>query len=122
MTLDPDDLASLRALEESLWCAATRFDPVLMDRTLAPEFHEIGRSGRRHARAALLFARDPDAVINATLPLPEYHVELIAPGVALATYVSELHIGARVERARRASIWLRSGQGWKLRYHQGTAI
>ena len=122
MTLDPEDIATLRALEETLWTAATRFDPALMDRTFAKDFFEFGRSGRRYERAELILAPVPGAAIDATLPLPDYNVALVAPGVALATYTSELRRGGSVERARRASLWVRGDDGWRLRFHQGTPI
>ena len=38
------------------------------------------------------------------------------------TYVSEVLYGDKVERANRSSIWSRHGDGWKLRFHQGTPI
>lgn len=122
MTLHADDLATLRELEETLWIAATRHDPALMDRTFAAEMVEFGQSGRRYARAELILAPDPDAGIDATLPLPEYEVACIAPGVALATYTSVLRQGDRTLRARRASLWVRGDDGWRLRFHQGTPI
>ncbi len=44
--LTPDDIETLTRLEESLWRAETRYDPVLMDRIFADDFFEFGRSGR----------------------------------------------------------------------------
>ena len=48
--------ASLTRLEESLWRTETRFDIELMDRTLAADFVEFGRSGRRYDREGVLRA------------------------------------------------------------------
>jgi hypothetical protein len=41
-----EDVETLTRLEESLWQAETRYDPFLMDRVLADDFFEFGRSGR----------------------------------------------------------------------------
>jgi hypothetical protein len=120
MDIGMEDRNTLRALEESLWLAKTRFDPELMDKTFAESFVEFGRSGRRYERADMIFDSDPNAVIDAQLPLPDYALELIAPDVALATYTSIVTYGERVERDRRSSIWVKVEDRWKLRFHQGT--
>ena len=108
------------ALEETLWLAETRFDPVLMDQTFSPDFVEFGRSGRRYERAEMLFDPDTQVEINVLLPLPDYSVELIAADVALATYKSEVRYGDEIEVGRRASLWVKDGARWQLRFHQGT--
>ena len=120
MGLGREERNTLVALEESLWLAKTRFDPDLMDKTFAENFVEFGRSGRLYERAEMIFERDPNAVIDAVLPLPDYNLELIAPDVALATYTSMVTYGERAERGRRSSIWVKVEGHWKLRFHQGT--
>ena len=122
MDLTPEDRTTLEALEASLWRAETRFDPALMDETFDAEFVEFGRSGRRYQRSEMILQPDPDAVLDAKLPLPDYRVDLIAPGVALATYSSEVRYGDTVERGRRSSLWRKVDGPWKLRFHQGTPI
>lgn len=120
MTLSPEDRDALMALEETLWRAETRFDPLLMDRTFSPDFVEIGRSGRRYERAEMFFDPDSEAVIDAKLPLPNYSVELVAPNVALATYTSEVSHGDEIELGHRSSLWTKLAGRWQLRFHQGT--
>jgi hypothetical protein len=104
-------------LEESLWRAETRFDRRYMDRVLALDFLEFGRSGRRHDRAAAL-AMTGDRI---DARLSEVTVTLLAPDVALVTYVSEV-VFQEVQRANRSSLWLREGDAWRLRFHQGTPM
>ena len=107
----------LRGLEGSLWRAETRFDRKYMDAILAPDFAEFGRSGRRYDRDAIL-AIAGDSI---DARLHDVAVSLVAPGVALVTYVSEVvHDG--VQRANRSSIWVRRGSAWRLRFHQGTPV
>ncbi|MEO0939705.1 MAG: nuclear transport factor 2 family protein [Pseudomonadota bacterium] len=122
MTLPLEDKDTLVALEEMLWRAETRFDPALMDLTFSPHFVEFGRSGRRYERAEMLFNPEQRVDINATLPLPDYSVELVAPGVALATYTSEVRYGDQIEVGRRSSLWVKYDGRWQLRFHQGTPL
>jgi hypothetical protein len=106
----------LRVLEESLWREETRFDVSHMERLLAPDFVEVGRSGRMHDRAAILaLARGP---IDVRLPLPGFSVRPLGAGAVLVTYETRTRAGA--DAALRASVWALSDGGWKLRYHQGT--
>ena len=116
------DFDTLRKLEECLWRAETRFDPHLMDQTFAEDFFEFGRSGRRYERSEMILEPRPDALIDATLPLPDYTLALIAPNVALATYTSEVRHHGTLERGRRSSLWIKTEGHWKLRFHQGTPI
>ncbi len=112
------DTAELRKREEALWQSETRNDPAWMDQTLAADFVEFGQSGRRYERAEIIAT--PSADLVATLPLPDYAVALIAPDVALATYVSAEQRGAEQHLSRRASLWVKTGGRWVLRFHQGT--
>ena len=52
MAKDPTD--ELIELEHALWRAETRFDDEFMERILADDFGEFGRSGRVYARADTL--------------------------------------------------------------------
>jgi hypothetical protein len=108
----------LEKLEESLWRAATRFDRNYMDRVLAPDFFEFGRSGQRYTREQCLDVGDKRE-INAKLPLEAFALHLIDETTALVTYISEVAYET-AQRANRSSIWSLTPDGWKLRFHQGT--
>ncbi len=120
MPLDLADVARLRHLEETLWRPETRFDRALMEATFAPDFFEIGRSGRIWTREQCIDHEPVD--FSVVLPLPGFEARQIAPDVALVIYVSEAMYGDIVERARRSSLWKREGGDWRLRYHQGTPL
>lgn len=107
----------LQGLEESLWRPETRFDRRYMDGVLTPDFLEFGRSGRRYDRAGVLDMTGG----HLDARLSELTVTLLAPDVALVTYVSEVR-GDEVLRAQRSSVWLRQGGSWRLRFHQGTPL
>lgn len=119
MSLDASDIEELQALEESLWRRETRCDPDYMRSITSDELFEFGRSGRTYTREDLLDI--PDQEIPATLPLQGLTVHEVAPDVALVTYVSELQL-TTLDLANRSSLWVRSGDAWKLRFHQGTPI
>jgi hypothetical protein len=117
-TLTTADHQRLQHLEESLWREATRFDPVYMDRVLAEDFWEIGRSGRVYNRDQILAS--PRGPIDAVLPLPDFQVRSLATDLVQVTYTSKVTYGDMVEWGRRSSIWSRTAGSWVLRFHQGT--
>ncbi len=117
--MNEEDLNKLRELEESLWIAETRFDRGYMDRILAPDFFEFGRSGRIYMREDTLSA--PPQKINAVLPLKDFKVHMISDGVVLVTYTGEV-VSGNLLTSNRSSLWLKTPGGWQLRFHQGTPV
>lgn len=99
-----------------MWRSQTRFDRAFMDAALAPDFVEFGRSGRVYDRDAALSLSGEEEIV-ARLHALALHP--LADDVVLVTYVSEVTHEA-VDFARRASIWVRAGASWQLRFHQGT--
>jgi hypothetical protein len=86
MEIGSQDFKTLRLLEEGLWRSDVRFDCQKMDRILAPDFFEFGRSGRAYERADTLGMKAHP--IKAQLPLPDFKVRLLAPDIAQVTYIS----------------------------------
>ncbi len=118
MQLDDTDYLKLQKLEEQLWQAATRFDMDFMEQVLAVDFFEFGMSGRAYQRReTLAIAYQP---IDAVIPLPDFHVRLLAANVAHVTYRSVVKQADGWVHAHRSSIWSRSNAGWILKFHQGT--
>ncbi len=114
-------LAQLQALETELHRPATRRGARRLDALLHEDFREIGRSGRAYAKADVL----------AHLPMDVPHADIVADGfdlrrlgetIALLTYRSAHRVedGTLERMTLRASIWERSGSGWRMRFHQGT--
>jgi len=120
-SMSPALLEELRRLEVELHSLETRRDRARMEALLHPEFVEIGRSGKRYLREAVL----SEFAGNTPLPaIQSEHYELtdLAQDVALLTYVSA-HVGADGNlhrRTLRASVWVRTDSAWRLRFHQGT--
>ncbi|QBF31950.1 DUF4440 domain-containing protein [Thalassococcus sp. S3] len=117
--MDQNTVDELQGLESLLWRPEIRFDPEGMDRLLAPDFLEYGRSGRIYTRQDILAVHSPPDAFRATFPLPYFRAGFLSRDAALVTYVSEIHFDTGSERANRSSIWIRTASSWLLRFHQG---
>ncbi|MGE5714892.1 MAG: DUF4440 domain-containing protein [Betaproteobacteria bacterium] len=116
--LSEEDFKALVRLEEAMWREETRFDEAFMERALAADFFEFGRSGRTYTRGQIIaFPREP---IDAQLPLEGLRARLLDANTAQLTYNSKVQYQGVTEFGRRSSIWSRSGDTWVLRFHQGT--
>ena len=112
------DRAELVRLEEAMWRAETRFDLGFQQARFAPDFIEIGRSGRVYSREQIVSV--PPQEIRAVLPLANLAVRLLDRDTAQLTYDSLVKYGEMTEHGRRSSIWSRTSSGWVMRFHQGT--
>ncbi|HXV78292.1 MAG TPA: DUF4440 domain-containing protein [Candidatus Binatia bacterium] len=120
MKLSKQDRDALERLEEELWREETRFHLDRMNKILAPDFFEFGRSGRVYQRVDTLAV--PPQPIVAVLPLLDFTVRLLDQNIAQVTYKSAVSYDGVVESSRRSSLWSRTANGWVLRFHQGTPI
>ncbi|MGW1281670.1 nuclear transport factor 2 family protein [Streptomyces tsukubensis] len=118
-----DGVAEAIAGELELLSPRVRSDREAAGRLLDPEFVEVGASGRRWDREAMLseLAGAPGASEDG----PRYRPSgmsgtALAPGIVHVTY--EVVLGER--RSRHSSVWRRrdGGGGWRLYYHQGTVV
>ncbi len=119
MKLSNTDYQLLKDLEESLWNSETRFDLAHQEKVFAPDFFEFGRSGKRYTRDQSI--RTVASPINSKLPLKDFQIHLLDQSNALITYVSEVQYET-LERTNRCSVWSKTANGWKLRFHQGTPL
>ena len=85
---------------------------------LHPEFVEVGASGQRWDRPAMVAALRSGEITD-TDPIEATEVEgvKLAEDLILVRYISRRTGGAPV---RRSSLWRRLGGRWQLYYHQGT--
>lgn len=108
------ECAQLGLLEHRMWMY--RDDPRWLDAHLHDEFLEFGQSGRPWNRQQII--DDPVSDIEVVLPLPDLTIGQIDQATWLVTYRSvQPH-----RQAHRASLWLRTDAGWRMRFHQGTSI
>lgn len=90
-------------------------------RRTAPDFWEVGASGRRYSRDFILGLRRREALVDAHAAgwtADGFGLRQLGPDCFLLTYT--LDQMGRV--TRRATIWERNGEGWRIVYHQGTVV
>lgn len=122
MDKETDAVAEAIAGELQLMAPAVRASRALAERLLDPEFVEVGASGRRWTREAMLAALPEMAGAAGGpqyVPVDMAGTEL-APGLVHLTY--ETAIDGR--RALRSSIWRKLDEttGWRMYYHQATPV
>ena len=85
-----------------------------------PAFWEVGASGRRYSREYVLDVLEKryESPGEDLWETRDFHCLEIAPDNYLLTYT--LLQGERL--TRRSTIWRRTGEGWKIVYHQGTVV
>lgn len=90
------------------------------ERAVAPEYWEVGATGRRYSREFILktFRAFPPMVGGDDLDCRDFGLLQLGPETYLLTYT----LSQWDRLTRRATIWQRSPQGWRILYHQGTAV
>ncbi|MGO1166926.1 MAG: DUF4440 domain-containing protein [Janibacter sp.] len=111
-------LATVLDLERELQSPTARADESRLRQLLAPDFIEVGASGRQWDREMILGllraqAEDEDTPV---ITIHDLRGRAIAPGVVQVSWDSST--GER--RARRTSIWCDREAGWQQVHHQGT--
>ncbi len=115
-----EDVQLVIGLELQLLQPQVRASAEELDRLLHPDFCEIGASGRRWDRSETIAALTGEKPRAGDAPATAAEISGIrlADDVVHVTYLSR-----RDQRAaRRSSIWLRTGTGWRVFYHQGTQV
>jgi hypothetical protein len=88
--------------------------------TMAPDYWEVGASGRRYSHdfiVKLLEQNSPVDAAAAGWKCSDYGLRRLGAATYLFTYT--LRQGDRV--TRRATIWEKT-DGWRVLYHQGTLV
>jgi len=91
------------------------------DSAMAPDYWEVGASGRRYSREFILRMFDENPPVNAATEEWETHgfgFRSIGPDTYLMTYT--LRQKERV--TRRCTIWQRNAGRCQILYHQGTVV
>ena len=118
-----NDLHSLiYQLETSLLQPETRASQEALDRLLADDFIEFGKSGKVYRKEDAIETVPKNATsYQGTYTLSDFEVRVLSPDCVLATYRSDMTYadGERVQ-ALRSSIWKKEGNQWRMMFHQGT--
>jgi ribonuclease HI len=110
-----DAAETIHALEVALARRDVDALPGGYDAVLDDGFVEVGQSGRVWTRDEMLMAlaaSPPDSSVE----LVEFTADELAPTAWLARFDTIVQ-GVRYHRS---SIWIRSGDRFRMRYHQGT--
>jgi hypothetical protein len=114
-------LAELRAREPIFHRPAFATTSEDFDRMMAPDYWEIGASGRRYNRNFILdmLAKNPPAdAETAGWRASGFALRQLAPDTYLLTYSLR-----QFERlTRRSTLWHKAADGWMILYHQGTLV
>jgi hypothetical protein len=91
------------------------------ERSTAPDFWEVGASGRRYSREFILEMRGRESLVDADdsgWKASGFGLRQLGPNCYLLTYT--LDQAGRL--TRRATIWERTAGHWRILYHQGTIV
>lgn len=116
--MDEPALTTVLDLERELQSPQARADEGRLRQLLAPDFAEIGASGRTWDRETILDLLRGESAEVATDPIEvlDLRGRVLAPGVIQVSWDSR-----RGDRhARRTSIWCERETGWQQVHHQGT--
>ncbi|NOH73111.1 nuclear transport factor 2 family protein [Vibrio pectenicida] len=91
-------------------------------RLLHPSFNEVGRSGRSFNYASIVEIMQSEKPSLGYIHSQGYDCIQLAPSVQLLLYKSAWvsDTGEINTFSKRSSIWVFTGQGWQMKYHQGT--
>ena len=116
------DAPTLLALELALARRDEAAIPGGYEAVLAPDFLEIGSSGRLWTRAEILEALHAEPP-NPSISIEAFEIADLGPDLILASYDTlGITSDGEARRGRRSSIWVRQDDHWQLRFHQGTPI
>jgi hypothetical protein len=113
-------LNKLKLLEPLIYAANDGKQREYFDQLLAPEFWEVGASGKKYSRQFVLDVLDERQRRPAAeaWQATEFHLQEVAANTFLLTYT--LHQSSRT--SRRSTLWRDTPTGWSLVYHQGTVV
>lgn len=116
------DLDLIRGLEEALFKPSVRASPEALDRLLADDFVEFGRSGGVHDKTEVIRSLAEGNAETVDAPAArDFVLRSLADDVVLLTYLSFRVANGREERhTLRSSIWRLIDGRWQMAFHQGT--
>lgn len=91
------------------------------ERMTAEDYWETGASGRRYSQQAVLdeLERRFSAPHSDVSETSDFHCRRLSEDTFLLTYTL---LQDKQRLTRRATIWRRAADGWKIVYHQGTIV
>lgn len=115
---DQADVEHVMSLERELQSTACRTNPARLGELLAPDFEEVGASGRLWELETILEQLATETPDDAEIEVLNLTGRAVADGLVLLRWDSS----RAGRRARRVSLWRRDDAGWRLVHHQGTPL
>jgi hypothetical protein len=124
MTTSSDLISRLWSLETDLHRLETRQSSERLEELLHRDFVEFARNGHRYSRSEVLAEFSAPEASLEPVRIDRFELAVIARGTVLVTYLSahETGAGELYRHTLRSSVWVETGTGWRMRFHQGTAI
>ena len=116
-----DVLAALRAREPIFHRPEFGTSRADFENMMVKDFWETGASGRRYSREFVLdeLERRSRSPRKEVWEARDFYCRKLAEDIYLLTYTL-LQDNQRL--TRRAAIWQKTAEGWKIVYHQGTIV
>jgi hypothetical protein len=112
--------STIRLLEEKLVESGVRHSVDELDKLLADDFTEFGRSGNVYDKRVVIGRIQKEE--TARMTLSDFKIVILAPDAILATYrATKTETGGQKSYSLRSSIWRKTGDKWQMFFHQGTA-
>jgi len=114
-------LDELRPLEPIFHTPEFGLEPADFTARMAPDYWEVGASGRRYSREFILQMLADSPPVNAATArwrASGHALRQLGPDTYLLTY--SLRQGERL--TRRSTLWQRTPVGWQILFHQGTLV
>lgn len=113
-------LAELRDREPLFHRPELGTSPEELELQIAPDFWEVGASGRRYSREYVLATLRERFATEQADPWEtrDFHCRQVGPATYLLTYT----LFQRERVTRRLTVWQQSRVGWQVVYHQGTPV
>ena len=91
------------------------------EKVTVEDFWEVGASGRRYSREYVLQELEKRHAVPQVenWETTDFYCRKLAQDVYLLTYTL---LQDQKRKTRRATIWRRTAEGWKIVYHQGTIV
>jgi hypothetical protein len=117
-----DELASREPIFHRPEFGTSRTD---FERMTDGKFWEVGASGRRYSRNFILDELEKrfSAPVAEHWETRGFHCQRLSEDTYLLTYTLVQEPGSvKIRVTRRSTIWRHTDDGWKIVFHQGTAV
>jgi hypothetical protein len=118
-------LDELRPLEPIFHTPDFGLEPADFERRTAPDYWEVGASGRRYSRDFILQTLADSPPANAATlrwRTTGHALRQLGTTPGAETYLLTYSLRQSDRLTRRSTLWQRTPTGWQILFHQGTLV